>query len=284
MSTSAKVARDTWLIFQRQSLVAFRTPVAFGLGLFQPVMYVLLWAPVLKEALRNTGVTSYSDAFRTYVPGLVTVMAVYGGLFAGFGLLAEIRSGIIERGRVTPVSRASLMLGRALSDVATMFTGALLITLFAVAVGMRVGPGDLLFALLIILLLELMMVSLGYAVSMSVRHEAVLMSVIDTAIQPVVLLSRRSAAADGGAAADGADSEVGPVLLDHHRCARAIQRESGLVRRVGEPGHHGGDDGGRDVLVGPSVRAQAAVRGPVTGFLARTAAGTMSRPAPSLAP
>jgi ABC-2 type transport system permease protein len=189
MSTSAKVARDTWLIFQRQSLVAFRTPVAFGLSLFQPVMYVLLWAPVLKEALRNTGVTSYSDAFRTYVPGLVTVMAVYGGLFAGFGLLAEIRSGIIERGRVTPVSRASLMLGRALSDVATMFTGALLITLFAVALGMRVGPGDLLFALLIVLLLELMMVSLGYAVSMSVRHEAVLMSVIDTAIQPVVLLA-----------------------------------------------------------------------------------------------
>jgi ABC-2 type transport system permease protein len=170
-------------------MLTLRTPVAFAIGLAQPVVYVLLWAPVLRLALRGTGVSSYAEAFRIYVPGLVTVMAVYGGLFSGFGLLVEIRSGIIERGRVTPVSRVALMLGRALRDVASMFTSALTITVLAVIVGMRIGLGDALLALGLVILLELMMVSLGYALSMSVRNEAVLISVIDTAVQPVMLLA-----------------------------------------------------------------------------------------------
>jgi ABC-2 type transport system permease protein len=184
-----KVARDTWLMLQRQLLLTLRTPVGFALGLVQPVVYVVLWAPVLKLALKSAGVTSYAEAFRAYVPGLITVMAVYGGLFSGFGLLVEIRSGIIERGRVTPVSRVALMLGRALRDVASMFAGAVLITVFAVVVGMRIGLGNVLFAWLLVILLDLMMVSLGYALSMSVRNEAALITVIDTAVQPVMLLA-----------------------------------------------------------------------------------------------
>ena len=184
-----KVARDTWLILERQILLTLRTPVGFAIALVQPIVYVLLWAPVLKLALRSAGVTTYAEAFRVYVPGLITVMAVYGGLFAGFGLLGDIRSGIIERGRVTPVSRVALMLGRALRDVASMFAGAVIITVFAVLVGMRIGPGDLLLAWLLVILLDLMMVSLGYAVSMAVRNEATIITVIDTAVQPVMLLA-----------------------------------------------------------------------------------------------
>ncbi len=186
---AVKVARDTWLILQRQVLLTLRTPIGFAIGLVQPVVYVLLWAPTLKLALRSAGVTSYAEAFRSYVPGLLTVMAVYGGLFSGFGLLVDIRSGVIERGLVTPVSRVALVLGRAMRDVVNLFTGAALITMFAVLVGMRIGLGDLLLAWLMVILLDVMMVSLGYALSMSVSNEAALITVIDTAVQPVMLLA-----------------------------------------------------------------------------------------------
>jgi ABC-2 type transport system permease protein len=184
-----KVARDTWLILRRQVLLTLRTPVGFAIALVQPVVYVALWAPVLKLALKSAGVTSYAEAFRVYVPGLITVMAVYGGLFAGFGLLSEIRSGVIERGLVTPVSRVALMLGRALRDVISMFAGVVLITTFAVLVGMRIGVTSVILAWLMVILLQVMMVSLGYALSMSVPNEATIITVIDTAVQPVMLLA-----------------------------------------------------------------------------------------------
>ena len=38
-----KLMRDTWLIFQRQALLLLRNPVWILVGVFQPVMYLLLF-------------------------------------------------------------------------------------------------------------------------------------------------------------------------------------------------------------------------------------------------
>jgi len=184
-----KLARDTWLIFQRHMLLVIRTPVWIAFSLAQPITYLLLFAPMLKLALSAQGVTTTTQAYLIYVPGLLTVMAILGGLYAGFGLLAELRSGIIERARVTPVSRVALMLGRALREVVTLLTQALVITVLALPFGLRVGLGDLLLAYLLLALLSLMAVSISYGVTMRVRNEAALGPMINTVGQPVMLLS-----------------------------------------------------------------------------------------------
>jgi len=184
-----KLARDTWLILQRQLMLVTRSPVRVAFGLAQPITYLLLFAPMLKLALHNAGVTTYLQAYRIYVPGLLTVMAIIGGLFSGFGLLAEIRSGIIERARVTPVSRVALMLGRGLREVIMLLAQAVIITVLALPFGLRVGLGDLLLAYVLLALLSMMAVSLSYGITMRVRNEGALGPVIQTAAQPLMLLS-----------------------------------------------------------------------------------------------
>jgi ABC-2 type transport system permease protein len=184
-----RFGRDTWLIFQRHALLTLRTPVWIAFGLAQPVTYLLLFAPVLKLALSATGVTSYTQAFRVYVPGLLTVMAVAGGLFSGFGLIAEIRSGVVGRIRATPVSRTALLLGRALRDVVFTLVNAVIITVLAVPFGLRVGLGELLLAYLTLTLLSLLAVTLGYGLCLLVRNEASLGPVLSTIVQPVMLLA-----------------------------------------------------------------------------------------------
>ena len=42
---------------------------------------------------------------------------MFGTAFVGFGLIAELRYGVIERMRVTPMSRTAMLLGRSLRDV-----------------------------------------------------------------------------------------------------------------------------------------------------------------------
>ena len=102
-----KLARDTWLILQRQLQLLLRNPVWVFVGIFQPVMYLLLFAPLLKPALAPLGATTSADTYRIFVPGLLVLLAIFGGLFQGFGLIAELRAGVIERSRVTPVSPTS---------------------------------------------------------------------------------------------------------------------------------------------------------------------------------
>src|SRR5262249_7476854 len=138
-----KLVRDTWLVFARQMTLVLRNPVWLIVGLMQPLYFLLLFGPLLKGALRM----SAEDSYRFFVPGLLVQLAMFGTLFVGFGLIAELRAGVIERMRVTPVSRLSLLLGRSLRDVVTLLTQAVILTLLALPFGLSVRAGDLLLAL-----------------------------------------------------------------------------------------------------------------------------------------
>jgi ABC-2 type transport system permease protein len=181
--------RDTWLIYQRQALLQVRQPVWIFVGIFQPVMYLLLFAPLLKPALTPLGVTTDTEAYRIFVPGLLVLLAMFGGLFQGFGLIAELRAGIIERSRVTPVSRLALLLGRSLRDATTMIAQAVIITVLAVLFGLTAQVGYLLLAYLMLGLIAVMTSAVSYGVALKVRSEDALAPLMNTVAMPLLLLS-----------------------------------------------------------------------------------------------
>ncbi|MEU0154952.1 ABC transporter permease [Micromonospora fulviviridis] len=181
-----KLARDTWLIFQRQIQLLLRNPVWVFVGVFQPVMYLLLFAPLLKPALNAP---TQAEAYKIFVPGLLVLLAIFGGLFQGFGLIAELRAGVIERSRVTPVSRLALLLGRSLRDVVSLVAQAVIITLLALLFDLRVFIGYLLLAYLMLALIALMTSAVSYGVALKVKSEDALAPLMNTVAQPVLLLS-----------------------------------------------------------------------------------------------
>ncbi|MFI6760214.1 ABC transporter permease [Micromonospora sp. NPDC050417] len=181
-----KFARDTWLIFERQMLLLVRQPIWVFVGVFQPVMYLLLFAPLLKPALNAP---TQADAYRIFVPGLLVLLAIFGGLFQGFGLIAELRAGVIERSRVTPISRLALLLGRSLRDVVSLIVQAIIITLLALLFGLTVFIGDLLLAYLMLALIALMTSAVSYGIALMVKSEDALAPLMNTIAQPVLLLS-----------------------------------------------------------------------------------------------
>ncbi|MEU4779810.1 ABC transporter permease [Micromonospora sp. NPDC023633] len=181
-----KLARDTWLIFQRQLQLLLRNPVWVFVGVFQPVMYLLLFAPLLKPALNAP---TQAEAYKIFVPGLLVLLAIFGGLFQGFGLIAELRAGVIERSRVTPVSRLALLLGRSLRDVVSLIVQAVIITLLALLFDLRVSLVDLLLAYLMLALIALMTSAVSYGIALKVKSEDALAPLMNTVAQPVLLLS-----------------------------------------------------------------------------------------------
>jgi ABC-2 type transport system permease protein len=182
-----KLLRDTWLVYQRHMTLMLRSRTWLVFGLAQPITYLVLFAPMLKQALATTGADSYADAYLVYVPGLLVVMCLLGGLYTGFGLLAEVRAGIIERCRVTPVSRAALLLGRVLREVTTLLTQCAIITLVALPFGLRVRPEHVLLGFLVLALVGLMTTTLSYQVALMMRNEGALGPLINTVGQPLGL-------------------------------------------------------------------------------------------------
>jgi len=181
-----KLLRDTWLIFQRQMLLVLRNPVWVVIGILQPLYFLLLFGPLLKDALQAP---TAADAYRFFVPGLLVMLAMFGSMFVGFGLIAELRAGVIERSRVTPVSRLALMLGRSLRDVATLVVQAVLITVLAIPFGLTVRVGDVLLAYLMLGLIGVMLSAASNALALKLRSEDALAPLMNGVAQPLLLLS-----------------------------------------------------------------------------------------------
>lgn len=183
-----KLIRDTWLIYSRQMSLVLRQPTWIFIMLIQPLYYLILFGPLLDNMGGMPGFRA--DPMETFVPGLVIMMAMFGTLFAGFGLIAEIREGVIERMRVTPVSRLSLLLGRSLRDVSTLvFQAAALVLLSVPIAGLKIQWGGLVLMLLIVLLIGIALSAASYGVAIVLKSEDALAPLLNTITQPVMLLS-----------------------------------------------------------------------------------------------
>jgi ABC-2 type transport system permease protein len=184
-----KVLRDVWIVFQRHLLLMVRSPLWVFLGVAQPVVYMALFAPLLKPALSSLDGGSMTAAYRIYIPGMLVALALGGGLYVGFGLLAELSSGVIERARVTPISRVALLLGRALRDVVTLVIQAAIIILLSLPLGLFVRIPDLLLAYALLALISLTASAISYGIAIKISNAGVLGQVINNLAQPLMLLS-----------------------------------------------------------------------------------------------
>jgi ABC-2 type transport system permease protein len=184
-----KIVRDTWLIFQQEASLMMRDLVTVAFSLAQPIAYLVFFAPFLRAAMADRGALTYADAYRIYVPGLFVAMGLFGGLFAGWGLLSSVRSGIIDRCLVTPISRTALLLGRALMHVAMILMQAVIITLAALPFGLRVGIGNLIISYGLLAMMALLSTAISYDVALMVRSESSLAMLVNTLGQPLSLLA-----------------------------------------------------------------------------------------------
>lgn len=183
-----KVLRDTWLLFVSQAVTTVRNPVWIIVGMFQPACYLLLFAPLLKRIANAPGFPS-GGALQVFTPGLLVMMAMFGAAFVGFGLIADLRAGVIERLRVTPVSRLALLLGRALRDVLMLLVQTAVLLLVAWPLGLQASLAGIAITLGLVVLIGLLAASCSYALALAVRDENTLASSLDLFTLPLLLLS-----------------------------------------------------------------------------------------------
>jgi ABC-2 type transport system permease protein len=183
-----KLLRDTWLLFMRELMQTLRNPVWLIIGLFQPICFLLLFAPLLDGVAQAPGFPP-GGALNVFTPGLLVMMGMYGAAFVGFGLLADLRAGVIERLRVTPVSRMALLLGRAIRDVLVLLVQSLLLILAAWPMGLRINPGGVAVALGLVALIGLVLASCSYALALALKSEDALAPTVNFFLVPLQLLS-----------------------------------------------------------------------------------------------
>jgi ABC-2 type transport system permease protein len=182
------VIAETLLIFRRAMRLSLRNPVWVVIGLMQPILYLALFGPLLKRVVGAPGFP-HGDAWQVFVPGLLVQLGIFGAAFVGFGLLEEMRAGVVERMRVTPASRAALLLGRVMRDVIVLLVQGVILVRAATAFGLRAPLGGLLLGLLVVGLLGAAFASASYAAALVLKTEDSMAAVANSLAVPLLLLS-----------------------------------------------------------------------------------------------
>ncbi|RMI30276.1 ABC transporter permease [Streptomyces triticirhizae] len=179
------VLADSRLIFARYARQTLRSRISLIFGLMQPMLFLGLFGPLLEDVpLGREG-----DSWQILVPGLLIQLGLFSAAFAGIGILIEKQLGIVERMRVTPVSRTALLLGRVLRDVAMLLVQSLVLVLAGVAFGLRAPVLGVLIGFVFVAVLALSLASLSYAFAMRVRTAQEFAPVINSINLPAMLLS-----------------------------------------------------------------------------------------------
>jgi ABC transporter DrrB family efflux protein len=126
MSSLAMSASDTLVLARRNLARIPRQPDLLIAYTIQPVMFVLLFVYVFGGAIQTPGF-DYVDFL---MPGIIVQSIAFGGFVTALGLAEDVKKGLIDRFRSLPMSRAAVLLGRTISDVALNCLS--LVVLFAV--------------------------------------------------------------------------------------------------------------------------------------------------------
>jgi ABC-2 type transport system permease protein len=176
---------DTALIYGRYLRQSLRSRFALLFGLLMPLLYLLFFGPLLT----HLPLGARGSSWQVLVPGLLLQLALFGASFAGFTIIVEKSQGVVERLRVTPAGRLSLLLGRVLRDATVLLFQAVLLVLAAVAMGLRAPLPGILIGFAFVTLLAVSLASLSYALAMRVDTPQEFAPVINALTMPSMLLS-----------------------------------------------------------------------------------------------
>lgn len=183
-----KTLRDTGLLFRRKMMETLRNPIYMATSLLTPVLYLILFAPLLNR-LTDIPTFSSGNIMNVFVPGLLVIVSFLNGLFVGYDMIDEVRHGVVERFRVTPTSRFALLAGRVLRDLVNMLVIVNFFILIAIPFGFKIYIWGYLLFMIILGLVLITTSSFGNALGLILKNEDRLSPVVQSVNLPVLLLS-----------------------------------------------------------------------------------------------
>jgi ABC-2 type transport system permease protein len=181
-----KTAVDTKLLFVRYTVQMLRNPVWLFVGFSTPLLYLVLFTPLLKHFSGNGQTATVLDFF---LPGILALLAFASGVSAGFNTIFELQSGVIERLRVTPASRFAILMGPLLSGMVMVFVFDVVVVAVAAGLGFHVNWGGLAILVALLALLMVSMSAFSVATALVTKEISSFAAIINGLNLPILLLA-----------------------------------------------------------------------------------------------
>ncbi len=179
-------ARATSVVWRRELVRFLRDRTRAVTGLVQPLLFLFVLGTGLSSLVsRGTDID-----FRTFLyPGIVAISVLFTATFAGISLVWDREWGFLREMMVAPVSRSSILLGKALGGATVATAQSLVMLALCGVVDIPYNPVMLLEMVVLLFLAGLMLTSLSLAMVVRIRQFQAAFPLVQMVITPMMFLS-----------------------------------------------------------------------------------------------
>lgn len=179
------VFSDVLIVMTRELRPVITDPFSLVVGLIQPLVFLLLFGPLISQDLGESG-----SPWAWFVPGILVMTSLFGTAGTGSNLQFDLQTGTHERLLVTPLTRSSLFIGRSLKEFAPLVIQAVVVIIAMIPFGFRPDPVGAVLGLALLGVLGIGVGSLSYALAIAVREQDwMFWTIHQTVIFPLMILS-----------------------------------------------------------------------------------------------
>src|ERR1700678_3374331 len=128
---------DVWVLTKRSLARIRREPETLSDVTIQPVMFVLMFTYVFGGAIALPGGGSYHSYLIGGMLGMGLAQTAPGTAVA---VVTDMETGLIDRFRSLPMSRAAVLTARTIADLLTQVIGGVVVAGIGLAIGWRGAP------------------------------------------------------------------------------------------------------------------------------------------------
>jgi ABC-2 type transport system permease protein len=184
------VLAHSWYLAVRHLRALWRQPWWIAISLAQPITYLLLYGQLFSRIVELPGFNARN--YVTFVtPGIVIMMALFGGGWNGMSIIMEIDQGVMDRFLVSPVSRAAIIAGRLIQMSILVVLQATILLSLGTLFGARFEGGmtGLLVLLLCGVLVAVPFGALSNAMALVIRRTESVIGAANFILLPLTFLS-----------------------------------------------------------------------------------------------
>ena len=181
------------IVWYRDILRYLRDWVRIVTSLMQPLLFLFIFGSGLASSFSPAGAGPGGVAgvsFQTFIfPGVVSMAVLFTAISSAISIVWDREFGFLREMLVAPVSRTSIVLGKALGgSTIAMFQGTLMLV-FAPLIGVRLDAGLVITLMLEMLLLAFTMTSLGIVIASRMQSMESFSVVMQFVLMPMFFLS-----------------------------------------------------------------------------------------------
>ncbi len=176
-----------YALWKREVIRFFRSKSRVLGSLSMPFFFLA----ILGSGLNNTfSMPVIGENYMQFIaPGIIGMVLMFGSMFSGIVIIMDRQFGFLKETLIAPISRLSIVLGKALGGATTAMVQGIIILVLALFLGAELQPTNLLLLLGFMFLISLMFDSLGIALASTMEDMHGFQLIMNFLIMPLFFLS-----------------------------------------------------------------------------------------------